>query len=510
MATHGTLASFDPSKEDWSSYVLRLKYYFQANGVTDTEKKKSILLTACGPATFRRIGSLLTAARLETIGYAELVEEVKKFYDPKPSTIVQRFQFNTRERTSGESIAAYVAALRKLGEHCSYGDKLNEMIRDRLVCGVNHDTIQPRLLAEKDLTYEKAIEIAQAVEAAEKNAKIIKNGNGKQGIHYSTGAARASGKQPVKQEQKKSQPTCYRCGGPHLAPVCTFKEAICRACQKKGHLAKVCRSKNKPQKTPGTQKNLYVQDAPEEPSEPTYSMFTVRQEAAKPIILDVHINNVPVKMEFDTGASLSILSSNTYHSIEEKSSISPLEESNTHLETYTGQTIPILGKTSVSVRVADQEEVLPIHVVDGAGPNLMGRDWLHKFKINLGEVNHVEEVTQPLQAVLDKHATVFDGSLGCMKDTTVTLEVKSEVKPRFFKPRSVPYMLKGKVEEELDRLVSLGIVSPVKTSRWAAPIVPVLKKNGTIRICGDFKTTYNQVSDTESYPLATSNRRVVQ
>ena len=81
---------------------------------------------------------------------------------------MQRFQFNTRERALGESIAVYVAALRELGEHCVYGDSLNEMIRDRLVCGVNHDTIQPRLLAEKQLTFERAFEVAQSVEAAEK------------------------------------------------------------------------------------------------------------------------------------------------------------------------------------------------------------------------------------------------------------------------------------------------------------------------------------------------------
>ena len=109
-------------------------------------------LMACGPATFRRISTLLSSARLEAIRYEDLVAEVKDFYDPKPSTIVQRFQFNTRERADGETIAAYTAALRKLSEHCSFGEqaKVNEMICDRLVCGVNHAVIQPRLLAKKN------------------------------------------------------------------------------------------------------------------------------------------------------------------------------------------------------------------------------------------------------------------------------------------------------------------------------------------------------------------------
>ena len=46
-----------------------------------------------------------------------------------------------------------------------------------------------------------------------------------------------------------------------------------------------------------------------------------------------------------------------------------------------------------------------------------------------------------------------------------------------------------------------GIISPVQHSQWAAPIVPVPKNDGTVRICGDFKTTINQVSVTETYPL---------
>ncbi len=108
---------------------------------------------------------MLTVARLEEISYRDLITEVTAFYDPKPSIIVQRFQFNTRVRTKGESIATYVAALWKLAEHCNYGDSLNEMIRDRLVCGVEHDVIQTHLLAERDLFFEKALENAKTVDS---------------------------------------------------------------------------------------------------------------------------------------------------------------------------------------------------------------------------------------------------------------------------------------------------------------------------------------------------------
>ena len=88
------------------------------------------------------------------------------YYEPEPSPIVQRYKFNTRNRASGESIAAYVAALRELAEHCDYGASLSEMLRDRLVCGVNHEGIQKKLLAEKDLDYDKAYGIAVAIEVS--------------------------------------------------------------------------------------------------------------------------------------------------------------------------------------------------------------------------------------------------------------------------------------------------------------------------------------------------------
>ena len=62
-------------------------------------------------------------------------------------------------------------------------------------------------------------------------------------------------------------------------------------------------------------------------------------------------------------------------------------------------------------------------------------------------------------------------------------------------------MFKEKVEAELDRLQSLVIISLIRFSRWAPPIVPVVKQDGSVRICGDLKVTINQVSQVESYPL---------
>jgi hypothetical protein len=57
------------------------------------------------------------------------------------------------------------------------------------------------------------------------------------------------------------------------------------------------------------------------------------------------------------------------------------------------------------------------------------------------------------------------------------------------------------VEKELEKLKRDGIISKIEMSDWASPIVPVLKKDGSVRICGDFKVTVNQVLQVDKYPL---------
>ncbi|OON18789.1 hypothetical protein X801_05353, partial [Opisthorchis viverrini] len=57
------------------------------------------------------------------------------------------------------------------------------------------------------------------------------------------------------------------------------------------------------------------------------------------------------------------------------------------------------------------------------------------------------------------------------------------------------------VEEKLNRLQWEGIIQNTKFSEWATPIVPILKPDGTVRICGDYKTTVNASTPPEHYPL---------
>ena len=123
-----------------------------------------------------------------------------KHLDPKPSVIVQRFVLHSRLRKGGESVAAFVAELRRLSEHCGFGDTLPDVLRDRLVCGIDDGRIQRRLLSEPDLALKKAFDIAQAMESAERNAQDLQTRKGE--------AMRMIGEEGVPRRKPSSTDTC--------------------------------------------------------------------------------------------------------------------------------------------------------------------------------------------------------------------------------------------------------------------------------------------------------------
>ena len=119
----------------------------------------------------------MSPRKLTDFSFKEIAEEAQAHFNPKPSPIVKRYEFNTRAQGDDESIAVYVAELRKIAEYCEYEPVLSDMLRDRLVCGTSNKTIQRRLLQESDLTFEKALEVALSTEAADKDSKRLTMSN---------------------------------------------------------------------------------------------------------------------------------------------------------------------------------------------------------------------------------------------------------------------------------------------------------------------------------------------
>ena len=151
MPTFGKKDEYNES-EDWRHYVERLNHFFEANEITDDAKQRSIFLVSVGAKTYKLIRSLVAPEDPKEKSYADMAKLVQEHFKPKPSVIVERFKFNTRGQQQGETISVFLAELRRLSENCEFGATLDEMLRDRLVCGASDDKIQRRLLAEPNLT----------------------------------------------------------------------------------------------------------------------------------------------------------------------------------------------------------------------------------------------------------------------------------------------------------------------------------------------------------------------
>ena len=85
--------------------------------------------------------------------------------------------------------------------------------------------------------------------------------------------------------------------------------------------------------------------------------------------------------------------------------------------------------------------------------------------------------------------------------TQANVYIDSTATPKFCRARRVPYALREKVEREINQLEREGVITPVRFSKWAAPVVPVVKNDGSIRICGDYKITVNRVEKVDTYQL---------
>ena len=103
---------------------------------------------------------------------------------------------------------------------------------------------------------------------------------------------------------------------------------------------------------------------------------------------------------------------------------------------------------------------------------------------NLLSLQHINYDLE-LEELLREYKEVFAEGVGELKNFVVNIPVELDAAPKYFRARAVPYALKEKIETELDCLVKNGVYQQVSHSEWAPPIVPVVKEDGSVCICGD-------------------------
>ena len=191
-------------------------------------------------------------------------------------------------------------------------------------------------------------------------------------------------------------------------------------------------------------------------------------------------------MEVDTGPSLSVISEKKYESLLSEGKAPSRETSGVVLGTSTGEEIKPKGSCVVDVFRDGEQYSLPLLVVGGEGPSVLGGNWLGETRLNWPSIKLLTPHDERLKGILKKHAHFFE-------DPTAS--------PIFQKSRPVPYALWGKIEHDLKRLQKAGTIEPVHFSEWVTPVVIGMKTDCSVKVCGDYKLTVNKVSKLDGYPI---------
>ncbi|KII67355.1 Transposon Ty3-I Gag-Pol polyprotein [Thelohanellus kitauei] len=286
--------------------------------------------------------------------------------------------------------------------------------------------------------------------------------------------------------------TCIKCGKPkhNRFSECPAANAKCHFCGIVGHFKAVCiksgmvsiRGFN------SSHKQNFIEPGFGEDEEGNEHIMTLyycgdklKREASDNTV-NLKINDMSLTKMIDSGASVSCIGSKIWKDLG-----NPRLQKCKDLIGYMRSTIPTMGKTNVLVTFEGTTVELTVFVTEGNDIPLLGRDWMQALDMGV----------QP--------SPFFESDHNGIKSFKASLHLSQEAVPYVHKPRIVPFSIKTKVEDELKRLFHENVLEEVNPStmclNWASPTVNVLKPDGSIRICGDFKTTVNKYISKAHYPL---------
>ena len=192
----------------------------------------------------------------------------------------------------------------------------------------------------------------------------------------------------------------------------------------------------------------------------------------------INVNGHDVSFKIDTGAEVTVISDNITKFI----GLHQLHRPTKKLYGPDTRPLEVTGEATVRLVYKGTECTQPILVVRNVKQNLLGFPAISALQV----LRHVNAVTQ---SIPEQFLTEEFTGLGTLKGEPYEICLKPEAQPfALYTPRNVPLLLRQKVKEELLRMQSLGVISPVEEpTSWCAGMVVVPKKSGAVRICVDFR-----------------------
>ena len=303
--------------------------------------------------------------------------------------------------------------------------------------------------------------------------------------------------QSKREEKPKSGKSCYWCGGnyPHTGDG-PAKSKKCSSCGKLGHYEKVCRSK-KPQAA--AQEPMFrrkkqtvkrLQDKASNDDDDSYDEYIFSPHdggnQAQPWAT-VNMCDTDIRMLVDTGSTVNIIDSHTYQM---KRTPMLRKPGRTNIYAYgSHKPITMRGKFETTIIANGSSIVAEVYVTPVTSGNILCCDAANV----LGLVHIVRSTTnisnRKAEQISSKYPRLCTG-IGKLKNYQVKLHIDYSVKPVAQGHRRVPFHLRKKVEQELEKLESQDIIERVDgPTPWVSPIVTPTKPNdpNNIRLCVDMR-----------------------
>lgn len=469
-------------KRDWSNYEI-------ATGLDEGPERIRIatLLSCIGREAMNIYDGFVFDS--ETPSLTDIIKEFETFCIGKTNECYERFIFNSRQQETDEPFDKYLSELRKLVKTCQYGQLEDDLLRDRILIGIRCAETRRRLLQTHDLNLEKTIAICRTNETAatqiktmyaeHKVNKVHARGNPQQtGKYVTPKGQRRNLNTPHRQERRDHWiADCRYCGQSHprQKEKCPAYNKTCKRCHKKNHFQSKCLAKA-----------FFVNQESESEETEEDEKFVLKVGNAKSLTANMRINKKKVAFQLDSGADVNTLNRKFVFTQQ-------MKPSTKKLIMWNGEKLEPLGEATLTTLnpKTGQDFKVTYQIVDNHYVNLLGLRTIQDMDLIKIRTENIAKVTAETEK-----PTI--GDLG-----TATLQIRDDVSPRALSCRRIPLALKSKVKEQLDTLVSRGILDPVsKPTAWVSQMAIVEKKNGDIRLCID-PQLLNKALMREHYQLPT-------
>nr|XP_006823364.1 PREDICTED: uncharacterized protein LOC102803828 [Saccoglossus kowalevskii] len=450
----------------WKKYLNRVENAFVAFNITDDKRQRTLLLHWAGEEvddvfdTLSETGSDFKTAKTK----------LTEYFSPKRNIEYERFVFRDTMQNSGESIDAFHTRLQRLANTCDFTDKSQE-VKSQIIRGCTSARLRRRALRE-ETTLDNLLSSARSFEVSEVQATGMEGRNVPSASATSVNTIRKhrqqrhrpqrNGKSRQDKQSTKQSSKCYNCGGsyPHDT-VCPAKGKSCNSCGKLNHYAKCCRSKGKLKQSEKAENVKAVHQCDYTCSSDDDYCFTVTQYSNSQPRITLYIEQTPIASLIDTGSTVNLMSLETYKHLKNQPKLHMQSTSNVYAY-CSSEPLNIVGTFHAKLQYKDHNTVAEFLVTKKNGDTLLG--YTTASKLRIGKLKGV-------QCVLHEDKTV-----------------KPVVQPH----RRVPFHVRAKTEEELQRLLNLDIIERVgdEPTPWVSPITVVEKpkKPGEIRICVDIRS----------------------